>query len=198
MTVDNLELNDLTRHDPEAIEGTAARAAVLLPLIRSERNPRLLFTMRAEHLGEHPGQMSFPGGGREEHDANLRATAVRECHEEIGLQPDEIEFHGRLDDIRTITEYVVTPFVGSVPDRTYQPDEQEVAEVVPLAVSALTDPQNYEAEVREHPDVGEITVHYFHVDGYTVWGATARLLVQFLELSTGWRPPEEPKAPDSP
>lgn len=142
--------------------------------------------------------MSFPGGGREKVDEDLRATALRECHEEIGLRAEEIEFHGQLDDIRTVTQYVVTPFVGSIPDRTYDPAEQEVAEVVSLPVTALTDAENYEAEVRDHPDVGEITVHYFHVDGYTVWGATARILVQFLDVTTDWCLPDDSPAPDSP
>lgn len=198
MAVDGLNLNALIRHTPDEVDVTAAQAAVLLPVVRRSSNPHLLFTKRAEHLGEHPGQMSFPGGGREEHDDDLQETAIRECQEEIGLQPGEIDFHGRLDDIRTITEYVVTPFVGSIPDRRYHPDEQEVAEVVPLAVRALTDAENYEAEVRDHPDVGEITIHYFHVDGYTVWGATARILAQFLTLTTGWHPPDEPPTHDPP
>lgn len=198
MIKDSLDLNALSRHEPDHVDGDAASAAVLLPLILSNSGRSLLFTKRAEHLGEHPGQMSFPGGGREERDADLRATARRECREEIGLRPEEIEFHGQLDDIRTVTGYVVTPFVASIPDRIYHPDEREVAEVVRLAVSALADTENYEAELRDHPDVGEITVHYFHVGGYTVWGATARILVQFLELTTDWRPPDEPTTPDSP
>jgi 8-oxo-dGTP pyrophosphatase MutT (NUDIX family) len=135
--------------------------------------------------------MSFPGGGREPRDSTLRDTAIREAEEEIGLRPEEIEFVGRLDDTRTTSRYAITPFVGRIPDRTYQPDEREVSEVVVLALDALLDPANHEMERREFPRFGEAIIHFFHVDGYTVWGATGRILVQFLELVTDWSVPDE-------
>jgi 8-oxo-dGTP pyrophosphatase MutT (NUDIX family) len=135
--------------------------------------------------------MSFPGGGREPEDADIEATALREAFEEIGLQREEAEVVGRIDDIRTITEYAVTPVVARIPDREFLPDEREVAEVVVVAVADLLDWENYEVERREHPEYGEVVVHYFHVDDYTIWGATARILVQFLELTTDWRAPDK-------
>jgi 8-oxo-dGTP pyrophosphatase MutT (NUDIX family) len=150
-----------------------------------------VFTKRADDLRDHPGQMSFPGGGAEPGDADIRATALREAHEEIGLRPEEAEVVGRLDDIRTITEYAVSPFVARIPDREYEPDDREVAEVVVLPVAGLTDLENHEHEHREHPYYGDVVIHYFHVNGYTVWGATGRILVQLLELTTDWRAPEK-------
>jgi 8-oxo-dGTP pyrophosphatase MutT (NUDIX family) len=150
-----------------------------------------LFTKRADHLGEHAGQMSFPGGGREPSDESLETTALREANEEIGLRPAEVELFGRLDDIETVTDYSVRPFVARVPDREYTPDEREVAEIAVLSVADLTDLANYESEQRDHPHYGEIRIHFFHVDGYTVWGATGRMLVQLLELTTDWRMPPE-------
>jgi hypothetical protein len=99
---------------------------------------------------------------------------------------------GRLDDIRTVSEYSVRPFVVRIPDRSYQPTDAEVAEVVVLPVEGLIDHGNYESERRDHPYYGDIRLHFFYVDGYTVWGATARMLVQFLELATEWRMPPEP------
>lgn len=154
-------------------------------------SPHLILTKRAEHLGEHPGQMSFPGGGREPVDESIRETALREANEEIGLRASETAVIGRLDDIRTVTEYAVSPFVARVPDRRFERNDAEVAEIVAVPVSAFVDPANYEYEHRSHPHYGEIVVHYFHVGGYTVWGATARILVQFLALSMDWRPPLE-------
>lgn len=135
--------------------------------------------------------MSFPGGGREPSDADLEETARREANEEIGLTPDEIEIVGRLDDIPTVSDYAVRPFVSRIPDRAYVPDEREVAEIAVLPVAGLTDLDNYESERRDHPYYGEIRLHFFHVDGYTVWGATGRMLVQLLELATDWEIPPE-------
>lgn len=188
----DLRLHSLSDRTVERADMTLDPAAVLVPVITRETGPALLFTKRADHLGEHPGQMSFPGGGRESRDADLRATALREAEEEIGLRPEEVAIVGRLDDIVTITDYAVSSFVGTVPDRTYDPDEREVAAVVSLPISGLVDPTNYEVERREHPRVGAIAVHYFHVEGYTIWGATGRILVQFLAATTDWSPPAAP------
>lgn len=190
-----LDLSALEEWDPTHAEVPLDRAAVLLPIVVTNGEVELLFTKRADHLGEHPGQMSFPGGGHEVQDRDLLETALREAEEEIGLTPDEVEVRGRLDDIETVTDYVVSPFVGTAPDRSYQPDEREVAEVVRLPLTALMDRRNYEADLREHPELGEVTIHYFRVEGYTVWGATGRILVQFLQLTTDWDTPEDPPAP---
>jgi 8-oxo-dGTP pyrophosphatase MutT (NUDIX family) len=193
MGSDQLDMEAIADWTPRRVDGETDRAAILIPVVERSETPALLFTKRADHLGEHPGQMSFPGGGRELRDTDLEATALRECHEEIGLRSEEVSLVGRLDDIQTITDYAVTPFVGRIPDRPYEPDHTEVAEVVTLPLEGLLEPTNYEAETRSHPHVGEVTVPYFHTEGYTVWGATARILIQFLKLSLGWAPPASPE-----
>ncbi|MFB6103473.1 MAG: CoA pyrophosphatase [Halobacteriaceae archaeon] len=187
-----MELGRVAGRSPTRVTDAPEDAAVLVPVADRGEGPSLLFTERADHLGEHPGQMSFPGGSREPEDVGLVGTALREASEEVGLDPVEVEVVGPLDDIRTITGYAVSPFVGRVPDRVYDPDEREVAEVVWLALEDLTEPRNYEVELRDHPTEGEIPVHYFRVDGYTVWGATARILTQFLGLTRDWEPPQTP------
>ena len=184
-----MDLDPVVRHEPAEIDDQRYDAAVLAPVIERDGEHHLLFTKRADHLGEHPGQMSFPGGGAEPTDESILETALREASEEIGLEPAEAEVVGQLDDIRTVTEYAVTPFVARVPHREYEPDEREVAEIVVLPLSGILDPANYEYERRDHPYYGDIVVHYFHVDGYTVWGATGRILVQLLELTTPFEPP---------
>ncbi|WP_114577007.1 CoA pyrophosphatase [Saliphagus sp. LR7] len=183
-----LDLTAITGHEPAEIRDQPSDAAVLAPVVERGGEQYLLFTKRADHLGEHPGQMSFPGGGAEPGDRTILDTALREGFEEIGLLREEVEVIGRLDDIRTVTEYAVSPFVVTVPDRAYEPDHREVAEIALLPVAGLLDPANYESERRDHPHYGEITIHYFRVDGYTVWGATGRILVQLLELTSGFEP----------
>ena len=186
-----MDLSGVDRHEPTGVTDQEREAAVVVPVVE-DPDPQLLFTKRADHLSDHPGQMSFPGGGHEPVDAGLRETALREAREEVGLEAEEVDWVGRLDDIRTVTRYSVRPFVAQVPDRTYEPCDEEVAEIAVLPVPALIDRDNYDSERRDHPYYGEIRLHFFRVDGYTVWGATARILVQFLELATDWAVPPEP------
>ncbi|GAB7010342.1 NUDIX hydrolase [Halorubrum trueperi] len=187
-----MDLSGLRRHTPGTVTGARREAAVLAPVIERGGEAHLLFTKRASHLGNHPGQMSFPGGGREPIDRTLTDTALREANEEVGMRSEEVDIVGRIDDTRTASDYAVRPFVGVAPDREYVPDESEVAEVAVLPVSGLTDSANYESERRlGHPEYGDHRVHYFHVDGYTVWGVTGRMVVQLLERATDWRVPDE-------
>jgi len=186
-----MDLSGVAAHGPTAVTDEEREAAVLAGVLRPV-DPHLLFIRRSDHLGEHAGQMSFPGGGREPGDEDLLATALREAGEEVGLDAERAEVVGRLDDIRTVTRYSVRPFVARIPDREYDPDGREAVEAVALPVSALTDLDNYESELRDHPHYGEIRLHFFHIRGYTVWGATGRMLVQLLELATDWQPPPEP------
>jgi 8-oxo-dGTP pyrophosphatase MutT (NUDIX family) len=193
-----MDFEAVRAHEPDVVTDERRESAVIVPVLDRDGEPHLVFTERAEHLSNHPGQMSFPGGRREPEDRDLRETALREGEEEICLDPDEVSFVGRLDDIRTVTNFSVRPFVARVPDREYEPCEHEVAEVAVLPTAELTDLDNYYSEYRDHPHYGDIRLHYFYVDGYTVWGATARILVQFLELATDWEPPAEVDAVEEP
>lgn len=186
-----MNLGSVEDHDPAEVTDER-EAAVLVGIIDRPTGPHLLSTKRADHLEEHPGQMSFPGGGREPVDADLRQTALREAHEEVGLPPSSARIVGRLDDIRTTSAYSIRPFVGRIPDRQYEPSDEEVAEVAILPVASFVDPSNYESECRDHPTEGRVRLHYFHVGAYTIWGATAKILAQLLELTTDWQLPPGP------
>lgn len=186
-----MHLDGVRAHEPEVVTDEERESAVVVPLLHRDCGPHLLFTKRADHLTNHPGQMSFPGGKREPEDEDLQATAMREANEEVCLRADEMTFVGRLDDIRTVSNFSVRPFVTKVPDREYGPCEDEVAEVAVISIADLMDPDNHHSEQRDHPYYGEIQLHYFYVDGYTIWGATARILVQFFELATEWTIPPE-------
>lgn len=183
-----MDLSAVQAHEPAAVTDEPRESAVIVPIIERE-DPQLLFIKRAEDLANHAGEMSFPGGRRESTDPTLWETALREGNEEIGIDPETARLGGRLDDIRTITRFSVRPFVATLPQAEYRPRSPEVARVAPLSLSELTDCENYESEQREHPHHGTIRLHYFHVGEYTVWGATARILVQFLQLTTDWEPP---------
>ncbi|MEF8841470.1 MAG: CoA pyrophosphatase [Haloarculaceae archaeon] len=187
-----MDLSRLSGHDPAEVADEEREAAVLAPVVTRGERPHLVFVKRSADLSSHAGQMAFPGGGREPTDADLRETALREAHEEAGIDPVETDVVGRLDDIRTTSRYSVRPYVAWAPDREYVPDGMEVTEVAVLAVEDLTDGSNYDSERRDHPYYGDIRLHYFRVDGYVVWGATARILAQLLELTTDWTVPEEP------
>lgn len=198
-----MDLSRVARHDPDSVTDEEREAGVLVAVVDPgndawphggvPEDPHVLFIKRQDDLGEHAGQMSFPGGGREDFDPGLEGTALREANEEVGVEPANADVIGRLDDIRTVTRYAVRPFVARVPDADYRPrDTREVAEVAALSVEDLTDRANYDSERRDHPHYGDIRLHYFRVDGYTVWGATGRMLVQFLELATDWEMPPEP------
>lgn len=184
-----LDLSGLSGRDARIVDGGHRSAAVLAPVLDRPAGDHLLFIQRADDLSKHAGQVSFPGGGHEPGDADLSETALREAHEEVGLRPEEAELVGQLDEIHTITEYSVRPYVGRVPDRTYEPDGREATAVNVLPVAGLLDGDNYEFERRTHPEGGEVVVHYFHVDGTTVWGATGEIVVNLLELTTDWRAP---------
>jgi 8-oxo-dGTP pyrophosphatase MutT (NUDIX family) len=184
-----MNLDAVRQFEPTAVTGEHRESAVVVPVIDRDGS-HLLFTKRADHLSNHPGQMSFPGGRREPVDTDLQATATREANEEVCLSAEELSVVGRTDDIRTVTNFSVRPFVAQAPGREYEPCEHEVAEVAVLPVAELTDPDNYYGEYRDHPHHGKIRVHYFYVDDYTVWGATGRILVQLLELTTDWETPD--------
>ena len=187
-----MDLGPVADREPSLRSEPLRRAAVLVPVFQTDSGPHVLFIKRSNDLAEHPGEMSFPGGGAEPRDRDRLATAVREAGEEVGLGPEEITTVGQLDDIQTVSGYAVRPFVARIPDRPYEPTDAEVEQVVPLSVGALTTPENHGYEFREHPEDGTIPCHHFYVDGYTIWGATARMLVQLLSLGTDWSAPDPP------
>lgn len=185
-----LHLDALATYDADTIATEhAEQAGVLVPVIERDGAHFVLFTERSEGMPTHAGEMSFPGGGWEDGDDDLTATALREAHEEVGLRPDEAEVLGRLDDVPGPYGHVVRPVVARVADREYHPDSREVAQVVVLPVEALVDPTNYSEEQRSHPERGTATLPFFRVDGHTVWGLTGFILRTFLDLTADWTPP---------
>ena len=167
-------------------------AAVLVPLQWADGKWRVMLTLRTTTVEHHKGEISFPGGGRDPEDHDLLATALRETEEEVGIKPAEIEIFGRLDEIFTIPNYRVRPYVGRIPDAVsprVEPDEIEELFFLPL--SAFSTPGCF-AETTIHRHGAPVPLYFFQVQGYTVWGATARIIKQFLEVCMDYIPPASP------
>jgi 8-oxo-dGTP pyrophosphatase MutT (NUDIX family) len=157
------------------------QAAVLVLISRGD-NPSILYTKRAAHLRQHPGEVCFPGGMWEAGDVDLFATAQRETHEEIGLRAEEMHLLGRLPQSHTRAGTPVTPFVASFnPDAPLLPSPHELDSVfcVPLAVF------NAGIQVREDKFKRNgrlINVPVYHYEGYEIWGFTAAVTAQLLGM----------------
>jgi 8-oxo-dGTP pyrophosphatase MutT (NUDIX family) len=161
-------------------------AAVLIPLYERDGDCHLVFTRRTEIVNHHKGQISFPGGGRHFEDRTLMDTALRESWEEIGLNPEDAEVLGELDDIATYTtNFVISPFVAAIPyPYEFRPSPYEVGEIIEVPLSVLVDKNNFSQEVVSLGD--QLILQYFYRHGHQViYGATARILKQFLEIVSG-------------
>ncbi len=160
-------------------------AAVFLLLFERDGEYYVLFTKRTENVQHHKGQISFPGGAFDEGDGTLLNTAFRETFEEIGVKKENIEVLGKLDDIATFTSrYIVTPFVGFMkhpPSGPYEINKFELEEVIEVPLSALLDERNFHEELHEYFGQ-EVTVYFYNYNGRVIWGATAMILKQFLDL----------------
>ena len=160
-------------------------AAVLVPLVVRSGGLQVLLTRRTDHLHDHAGQVSFPGGHREHSDANPVETALRETREEIGLAEDFIEVVGFLDDYETGTGFRVTPVVSFVSEGfTLALDRFEVAEVFEVPLDYLFDPANH--QTRSRAFAGRRRNYYvFEYQDRVIWGATAGMLMNLYRRVTG-------------
>ena len=166
-------------HQGRPRAGDLTAAAVLVPILEGQKAPQLLLTKRSSALRHHPGQIAFPGGRHDSADASLEATALREAHEEIGLDPALVEILGPLDTHQTVTGYRIHPFVARIRGNfTPRPEPGEVAEIFQLPLSHLLDPANYSIQSRRWRGRRR---HYYTVPWgpYYIWGATARILHAF-------------------
>lgn len=163
-------------------------AAVLL-LVVNHPEPVVVFTQRNANLADHAGQIAFPGGRCDDRDTDAVQTALREAHEEIGLDPGRVDILGRLPEYRTSTGYAVTPVVGwAEPPVAYTPDPSEVADVFEVPLAFLLDARNHRYESAFYR--GRMRHYWAMPYGERfIWGATAGMLVTFHRLVTPPTPP---------
>ncbi|WP_428513805.1 CoA pyrophosphatase [Roseovarius sp.] len=163
-------------------EGRKLRpAGVLVPIEVTEGSARLWLTKRSSALQHHPGQVAFPGGKQEDGDAHIVAAALREAHEEIGLDPDKVEVLGTLPPHETVTSFHVTPVIGMISGLfSPVPEAGEVEEVFSVPLEHVLELGRFRVESRRWRGTRR---HYFAVPygPYYIWGATARMLRAMAE-----------------
>ena len=170
------------RADLSVDERDCRTAGVLILLLPQEDDPAVVLTVRREHLPNHAGQISFPGGQREGNESLLDA-ALREAEEEVALPPSSVRMLGRLTPLYIPpSDFCVHPFVGrpeSAPELC--PADEEVEQVLRVPLAHLLDPATHSTETRRLGGT-DVEVPYYDVAGHMVWGATAMMLAEFLAV----------------
>jgi 8-oxo-dGTP pyrophosphatase MutT (NUDIX family) len=156
-------------------------AAVLIPLVWYDEQWHLLFTRRTDTVESHKGQVSFPGGACDEGETTPEETALREADEEIGIQPNDVKVLGRLSNLITITYFRVTPVIGVVRwPAVFRVGAHEVARIFTIPLMWLANSSNrWQFEM---PGRTRSLIAYHPYDGELLWGATARMTVDFLSV----------------
>ncbi|MSQ29520.1 MAG: CoA pyrophosphatase [Dehalococcoidia bacterium] len=158
-------------------------AGVLLLIFEHEGECHVVFQKRTDRVDTHKGQISFPGGGMDPGDADILHTALRETHEEIGVEPHHVDVLGRLDDMVTISNFRVTPYVGWLAHYPYgwTFSDDEVAYLLEVPLRHLLDPANYVPD-RRTMNGRDYVLPSYQFGPELIWGATARMLTNFLDL----------------
>jgi len=164
----------LRHHKKREITGENLRAsAVLILLFYNQGQYYVLFTERSDEVNFHKGQVCFPGGTQEPSDSSLLQTALREIEEEISLKAKDVEILGELDDSVTLTSnYVISPFVAFIPHPyPFKAEGREIREIFSVPLSFLMDEANFKQDS-----------YAYEYEGHIIWGATAGILKQFIDL----------------
>jgi len=174
----------LTARTPELVTGGGLKpAAVLIPIQERADGEYLVLTKRGDNMPTHKGQIAFPGGRAHPGDANWVATALRESHEEIGVVPEHVRVLGRLDEFTAGYGIVVTPVVGVNPAQVdFGLDLAQTRAIASVPIRSLMEPGAYVKNAHLSPG-GHPSYHFYVNNGWDIWGVTARILVQFLELA---------------
>ena len=163
---------------------TAKKSAVLLLFYPEESGVFFPLIKRPSYPGAHSGQVSFPGGKVEPNDPDLVYTALREAEEEIGIDAGKVEVLGRLTDLYIPTSnFLVSPVLGFLEEKPrFVPELREVERIIPTAISTVGQPQVRQRTTIPIGEGRQLNTPYFALDGEVVWGATAMILSELLQL----------------
>ncbi len=158
------------------------RGAVIMPIFEKDNQLFMLFTKRTEGLRIHKGQISFPGGKKDEEDGSMLQCALREAEEEIGVLPAKFKILGELNQTKTNSSNILlSTFVAKL-DYPFDiiKNEEEVDEIIEVPLSKLCDSSKWEKKIIFTEDDEEIETWFFYYNERTIWGATAQLVKQLL------------------
>jgi len=180
------KLSTVTPAPREALANKSNAAAVLMPLFERNGGLHVVYIRRSDHVASHRGQVAFPGGRVDPMDATLLDAALREAHEEVGIDPSTVEMVGAFPTMQTTTSgIVVAPFVGVIPSEApLKPQLSEVAEIFDVPLTALRDPKfrgDYEWK-SDGPASRSSKFPAILYGGQVIWGLTLRITLSFLEL----------------
>lgn len=158
-------------------------SAVLVPVVERQGRAYLVFTLRPDSMPTHGGQISFPGGRHDARDVDLRATALREAKEEIGVDLATVEIVGELDDEITPFQFIITPVVAYLGDPApFRPNPREVVKCFEFSLETLAHPDSH-VDRGQHEFAGRVyRLPEYRINGHVIWGATARMVERLLAL----------------
>jgi 8-oxo-dGTP pyrophosphatase MutT (NUDIX family) len=176
--------SNIARFPTGFLPETPRPAAVLVPFLRKNDTWHILFTRRTATLPEHSDQVAFPGGRSDPEDFSPEQTALREAQEEINLNAEHVKILGRLRELRTITNYCVTPVIGEIPwPYEFKLAIEEVSRIFTIPLYWLANPSNHTIRSRElPPPYSPVPVIYFNkFDNELLWGVSAQITLDLLE-----------------
>ncbi|MGR6872735.1 CoA pyrophosphatase [Pseudomonas sp. HK3] len=169
-------INKVKAHQPRVLSNSELAQAGVLIAITDEPEPRVILTLRSSQMPTHKGEVAFPGGKREDSDADIIETALREAHEEINLDPNHVEVIGTLDQVVSRFGFLVTPVLAIVPrDVALSSDSHEIDALfhVPLAFFLDGEPDQID-------QFGSFRGPRWYFEDYTIWGLTAVMLAEMF------------------
>ncbi len=169
-------IDGVTAHQPRVLSRDELAQASVLVAITDQQDPEVILTLRSSQMPTHKGEVAFPGGKAEASDRDAIATALREAHEEVGLDPSQVRVIGPLDQVISRFGFLVTPILGIVPkDIELNADSREIEGVFRVPLKFFLEGQPDQID-----QFGSFRGPRWHFQGYTIWGLTAMMLAELL------------------